>query len=76
MATDDRKPDEPVEEPKEPAVAYEFTPRVEGEFLMGVPATDLTKAQFADLDPALQLAATAPGPDGKALYTKATHRKK
>lgn len=57
----------PVEEPTEPVVLL-FKPRTEGEFLYGVPARDLTQSDVDRLDPFALLNATAPGPDGEALY--------
>lgn len=53
-------------------IVYEFTPQFEGAFLRGVPARDLTQADFDRLDPMQQRDAVAFHPlYGTPLYTKA-----
>lgn len=73
-------PDKPETKPKaapEPKaakaadapVAFTFTPIKPGDFLIGVPRRDLTAADVAVLSPQQLHDATAPRPDGTAMYT-------
>lgn len=58
---DDTKPPEPI--------AYRYTPATDGDTLSGIPAKDMTQAEWDRLDPQQQFNALHPGPSGKPMYT-------
>lgn len=78
-------PDKPETKPKaapdpktakapDAPVAFKFTPINPGDFLIGVPRRDLTAADVAALSPHQLHDATAPRPDGKAMYTAVSQK--